>query len=274
MAYPTFVSQSLVAALSLLLATGASTASADTGNLVAVGGELTCAEIVPCSPVDYSCPDRLECGIIGTRGELGCHFLGDSYHCCDSDADCFIESMDRNMAIGRCIATPSLPEVPGVCEYEENDTGDPLAPSFCFREGVPPESWILPCLTRPEDGMSAESWGEGDCDGDGVSNGVEWYGPQCSPCDPGEVPDESGGCRMNAMPDAGSDAGPPFDGSTPDASMDAEVDATPAPGPTPVASFRGGSGCTCNASGDALPLPVAVVLFWVFSMGAVRRRRW
>ncbi|MBW2463196.1 MAG: hypothetical protein JRH11_16210 [Deltaproteobacteria bacterium] len=107
------------------------------------------------------------------------------------------------------------------------------------------------------DGSQVEQWGDGDCDGDGVANGQEFFTVGCDPCDYDDLPALDGdGCMrqpvVDAGTDGGADSGPGSDAAADSGSAgDAARDATPVVDSSDDGgTFRGTGGCTCRAAGS------------------------
>ncbi|HEY8431865.1 MAG TPA: thrombospondin type 3 repeat-containing protein [Sandaracinaceae bacterium] len=140
-----------------------------------------CIQTTPCvSPID--CEPGSTCTSL-ERGAQRC--LPDAPFCCLNDSDC------RYVASS---VTASCTVVPGLAGSGLCLTGE----TYCGMTGV---DSVLACHTTPG-GVTTRDWRQGDCDGDGTSNGDE-VAASTDPCAPaapvaifdGESCHRLAGCR-------------------------------------------------------------------------------
>lgn len=155
-----------LAAASLVVTAGLTAAPARADITPCIAGPGTC-------PPSISCNDDAECFGQGLGRCVGNSSGGGGTCSPDCNAAFSCNSVSDCPAFGALTANcrPTIaPGVPGICEYR--DAGGRRLASLCVDTGTAVTATIIARC------FSGGSWDAGDCDGDGVLNGVD-----ANPCD-------------------------------------------------------------------------------------------
>ncbi|MCB9592484.1 MAG: hypothetical protein H6719_07110 [Sandaracinaceae bacterium] len=237
--------RSVAAAVLVLASLAPGVARAELFYLAADARGLVCLPVGDLDCATATCEDA--CGPIGTGS--GCHHADHTLLCCDTDSDCRLTLSTGVSVSGQCDLVTGLQLGPAMTVFGACTFTDPPEAMLCGRTTA--ES-LAPCVPA-----SGNDWRDGDCDGDGLANGVD--PAPCRATEPSDagVPGNDAGTRDAGASDAGADdAGEPLDAAAPS-------DAGPSRSLAP--RFGGGGGCVCGfappRSGEAWVL--ALALAWL-----------
>lgn len=224
--------------------------------VVADGSEPNGEALTACDPLEPVCLDDESCLALKQESQdtikYYCVPPGPVVFACVEVGDCPHGTHASPLPPVECV-TYNAGQTMEVCVYEEtvisSDNNSAIALSYCTDRDASSENKaysVEQCLTEPG-GEPVSDYSRGDCDGDGVVNGID-----CSPCDAADrrrrTTDDCGDAPTALTPATGSQDGldDPFsDLSDPQAAAASEV---------PRLGVHGGGGCMIANRQSGLPL--------------------